>query len=319
MSVAKTKVIIFSNKRSLPPVVLKIGENVLPVEEDFRYLGIVFDKRLTYKNHISKVEKKCAAFLNIMKLIAGTNWGALRGTPLQICRAIVRPLLEYGIEAYYFGPNTYTNKIQKIENAALRICCGGMKSTPACALQVACSEMPMTIKHEFLCLKYKVRVISTSNHPANRDLIKTSWEDEHPSKRTYCSFHQMSVNPVYALLKAEQRIHKEAHWTVTKPSIDLSLQNLNSTNPTIIAHAVLDYIRREYPLPTKLFTDGFETVKASGAGVVIPQMKVKISKTLPQYASSFSAEMYGIKLALKWIKENDSKENLILFDCLAQG
>ena len=92
-------------------------------------------------------------------------------------------------------------------------------------------------------------------------------------------------------------------------------QNLDSTNSTIITHAVRDYVRRKHLFLTKSFNDCSKSDNEMGAAVVIPVMKVKLSKTLLLYGSSFSAEIYGINLALKWIKENDSIEDLILWNC----
>ena len=60
---------------------------------------------------------------------------------LSLYRSLARSVTDYGMEIY-FNSNTKNNyDIEKIENEALRLCTGALKSTPVCTLQHACNEL----------------------------------------------------------------------------------------------------------------------------------------------------------------------------------
>ena len=55
LSPNKTVGIIFSRKRNLGKLVLKIGTHILEIVKEVKFLGIIFDSRLTWLNHIQYI------------------------------------------------------------------------------------------------------------------------------------------------------------------------------------------------------------------------------------------------------------------------
>jgi hypothetical protein len=45
-----------------------------------KYLGVTLDRSLTYNAHLTKTGQKVAARVNIVRKLAGTNWGASADT-----------------------------------------------------------------------------------------------------------------------------------------------------------------------------------------------------------------------------------------------
>lgn len=41
----------------------------------FKFLGIYFDVKLIWTEHINKIVEKCQKVLNIMRCISGVEWG----------------------------------------------------------------------------------------------------------------------------------------------------------------------------------------------------------------------------------------------------
>ena len=141
-------------------MVLRVAGNEIPVVETFKYLGVIFDKKLTYKNHIEYLIAKCSKRLNLQRLLTSTSWGASQKSLLMLCRASIRSVIDYGLQAYFFAAKCHTAKVEKVNNQALRLCCGAMRSTPICVLEVDCNEMPLHIRHKYLCLLYRCRLLS---------------------------------------------------------------------------------------------------------------------------------------------------------------
>ena len=55
-----------------------------------------------YHSHIQRVHSKCMKRLILLRMPTGTTWGADKKPLLHIYRAIVRSVVEYGMEAYFF-------------------------------------------------------------------------------------------------------------------------------------------------------------------------------------------------------------------------
>ena len=51
-------------------------EKTLKEEDEATYLCVTFDKRLTWKPHTLRTERKARKKLAIMRKLAGTTWGA---------------------------------------------------------------------------------------------------------------------------------------------------------------------------------------------------------------------------------------------------
>ena len=61
-----------------------------------KFLGVVFDRTLSHKSHISYLRKKILKALDILKVVGHTDWGADRKTLLCLYRSLVRSKLDYG-------------------------------------------------------------------------------------------------------------------------------------------------------------------------------------------------------------------------------
>lgn len=75
-SISKTCYQIFTKKKSKENKQLKLYGVSLEKVSKFKYLGMWFDNKLTWKDHIDYIFKKCSKVLNLMRGVAGQDWGA---------------------------------------------------------------------------------------------------------------------------------------------------------------------------------------------------------------------------------------------------
>ena len=66
-----------------------------------------------------------------MRAISGSSWGASKSNLLQVYRATIRSVLDYGSEAIDLGCKEIIDTYDKRQYQALKICCGDMKGTSA--------------------------------------------------------------------------------------------------------------------------------------------------------------------------------------------
>ncbi len=56
----------------------------------FKFLGINLDSRLTFADHIRRMEERCKRVMNIMRCLRGKEWGASRLSLKRIYVALIR-------------------------------------------------------------------------------------------------------------------------------------------------------------------------------------------------------------------------------------
>ena len=64
------------------------------------FLGVIFDQRLTWKQHIQHIIDCCKPRLNRMWCISGQSWGADKRWLTHIYLAMIRSIIDYGAQAY---------------------------------------------------------------------------------------------------------------------------------------------------------------------------------------------------------------------------
>ena len=81
--------------------VLHLYGSPIPAVEESKFLGILFDRKLSFIPHIKYLKAKCLKALNLLKVLSHTSWGADRTTLLKLYRSLVRSKLDYGCIIYF--------------------------------------------------------------------------------------------------------------------------------------------------------------------------------------------------------------------------
>ncbi|GBO18093.1 hypothetical protein AVEN_180334-1 [Araneus ventricosus] len=166
ISTSKTAGVHFCRKRNLhnDPEIKLYGELITFVNE-IRFLGVIFDKKLSFLPHVKQLRKKCESALNILKVLSTTAWGADRVSMLKIYRATVLSKLEYGCTIYGSARKSVLQKLDPVHHTALRLCSGAFRTSPVKSLYVECCEPALELKRQMLSLHYYFKIQSNSNHP----------------------------------------------------------------------------------------------------------------------------------------------------------
>jgi hypothetical protein len=147
INTSKTVAVLFPPDTKEHAVELTLRGAALKIEKSARFLGVVFDSRLTWRQHTAEYETdRCQKRLNLMRMASGSRWGAERKTLLTIYRALIRSVVDYGSIVLDSTSASVSGKLQSIQAQALRICCGAMKGTATAAMQVECGEQPLHLR-----------------------------------------------------------------------------------------------------------------------------------------------------------------------------
>ncbi|GFW59333.1 probable RNA-directed DNA polymerase from transposon X-element [Trichonephila clavipes] len=123
ISASKSCCVHFCRKRGIhPDPEIRIRDVQIPVVPDVRFLGVIFDRRLTFLPHILQLRKKCEKSLNLLKVLSNTSWGADRTSLFRVYQAIVLSRIDYGCVVYGSACNSTLRKLDPVHHMALRIC-----------------------------------------------------------------------------------------------------------------------------------------------------------------------------------------------------
>lgn len=67
----KINMVVFTQKRVLPEMSLKMDGRSLERVNVFKFLGVLFDSKLTWAEHINKIVGKCQKILNTIRCLSG--------------------------------------------------------------------------------------------------------------------------------------------------------------------------------------------------------------------------------------------------------
>ena len=118
---SKTQVGLFTNSNTAKEITLNLGRVPLKVSNEIKFLGLTFDSKLTWRHHIDNVRHRMWLRINAIKAISGRNLGMQSKTLIHLYKMWIRPIALYGAPAYNSAAKTHLNKIQVIQNSALRI------------------------------------------------------------------------------------------------------------------------------------------------------------------------------------------------------
>lgn len=80
--------------------VLKLDAIEIPVVQQHKFLGLLFDSKLTFIPHIKQLRVKCKKAIQLMRVVAHTDWGTDKSTLLKLYRTLVHSKLDYGCFIY---------------------------------------------------------------------------------------------------------------------------------------------------------------------------------------------------------------------------
>ena len=216
-STRKTVMVHFHRKRSLrrePSVMLYNTQ--LKCEKNVKYLGLVFDQRLRWTDHISQLKVRATKALDILKCVFGTKWEGDRTSLLRLYRSLIRSKLDYACFIYWTASESLLKKLEPVHNAALRIATGAFKTSPLVSLYADSGEPPLFFRRKQLALQYYLRVMQEPTSVVGNAILGV---DENTENGTSFGFKMKSILDGYgydlSIMEADQQI--DPIWVI--PSI----------------------------------------------------------------------------------------------------
>jgi hypothetical protein len=85
--------------------------------KNMKYLGIIIDNKLTFREHITHVTEKCRKIIFALSKLAKLNWGLSHKALKTLYTGGIQPLLLYGapVWAEIIEKESYRKKITRVQ------------------------------------------------------------------------------------------------------------------------------------------------------------------------------------------------------------
>ena len=143
-----------------------LGKTPIKVVREVKFLGVIFDTKLTFKNHIQYLKTSCQKALDILRVVGHTDWGADHVVLLRLYRLLVRSKLDYGCIVYGSARRSILKQLDPIHHQGLRIALGAFRASPAQSLYIEAHEPSLTTRRLKLSLNYVLKLKSLPENPA---------------------------------------------------------------------------------------------------------------------------------------------------------
>ena len=298
--------------------VLHLYGSPIPVVEESKFLGILFDRKLSFIPHIKYLKAKCLKALNLLKVLSHTSWGADRTTLLKLYRSLVRSKLDYGCIIYGSARKSYLQMLDPIHNQGLRLALGAFRTSPVASLYVEADEPSLYSRREKLSLQYAIRLAANPSNPAHEVTFPPNYVNLYEQKPKAIKSFGIRISPLLESANIKpQNIEKHftpniPAWCMKPPEIlfDLHSGKKSESNP----HILKDDFRKmqsRYKNYQQIYTDGSKEDSKVGCAVISDNHSNM--QRIPDDSSIFTAEAKAVDLALDFISTCDANNKFIIF------
>ena len=306
VSEKKTVAMIFTNRRKMDEmnVTLKYKDYCIPIVSKTKYLGLILDSKLSWKDHLLEKEHQARKLFHVYKRAFSGKWGPNPNILRWMWTNITRPKLTYGATIWSQSINTVSkiSMLQKIQRAALMRLGQFRMNTPGPVLEVITNVPPLHLFLRECALKGAVR---------NRDFLTQDWSGYREKWKKAKGQHILTVKEgtAFMLKKELKQLGCDIKCSFDQiPKIraldrnfDIRIGDGLGTRPqgAVIA-----------------WTDGSKLDGKAGAGIFVqlPDAEdVRTGVRLDDYCTVFQCEIFAIRMAAEVILRAEPEEEDVVF------
>ena len=284
-------------------------------ESNLKYLGITFDRSLSFKDHVQTVVIRSQKGLNALKTMAAKD--IEQRMLFTLYQHLVLSVIDYGLGLLTISKSQMT-KLERIQNAAMRVILGCTRDTPIVCMRYILGLPTIAGRLKVLQAKSYLRVAADTDHPLYEalDAVKgqrlargRSWmaQGEDTIKQV-CTLENIKRGEEWVKAPAEQS-------DLCRVIITLSRQCRNWPAGAVeveIQQLIQDNAR---PGDVIIYTDGSVSRGRRSAWGFIAKAKgrplVQQSLAYETTTSSLRMEVEAVTAAFRWL-ENTTHTHIVI-------
>lgn len=156
-SLKKCKVLRITNRQRRKlnkfPIVF-FGGQVLEVVSSHKYLGVIIDRALLWRQHIEYIREKAEKRLRTILRLSNTERGVSQKVLLLLYESCLRPVLEYASEVWGDAAKTHLQKLTSVQHHALKACIAVNRRSHTEDTCVETQVPPLEIRRKIQLLRF---------------------------------------------------------------------------------------------------------------------------------------------------------------------
>ncbi|KAK9889042.1 hypothetical protein WA026_004323 [Henosepilachna vigintioctopunctata] len=117
----KSQALFLSKRRHRPDEEIHLNGTPIPWTDKAKYLGVIVDRRLTWKSHIDYCTARAKAVQSQLYPLINRRSKLSAATKIRIYKAIILPTMSYASPVWGYAAKTHINKLQVVQNKSLRM------------------------------------------------------------------------------------------------------------------------------------------------------------------------------------------------------
>lgn len=286
LSPKKTEIVVFTRRRAWnPPYQLRIYQQPIQLRQQVRYLGVILNEKLCWKpNCVDRARRAMVSLIQCQRMV-GKTWGLSSSKMTYIYKAIIRPMLSYGVIAWIRSTRiaTHMKPLERVQRMACLMITAAFPGTATASMEMILGIPPLDIYLETEAVKTAIRL-----------QIHGTWTQRQMiAEKSHVNICNRIIDSV-----TEMKMPKDSIVPVIRNSRKFSV-NIRSREE---ARKHIQTLESRKAI--MCYTDGSRTGNKTGAGFVIqwnaPEIEtITHQQYLGNLASVFQAEMVAVDLAVR--------------------
>ena len=300
---------------------LKLDNDPIQFVKEAKFLGLIWDTKLTFEPHIKYLKARCQKSLNILKVLSRTEWGADQTTLLKLYHSLDRSKLDYGCLVYGSASKTELAKLDPVHNQGLCLSLGAFRSSPVEGLFVEAHEPPLEIRREKLALQYILKLKANPGNPAHDVVFNPKYQilfAEKASATDSFGIHCKKLLKKAKIVIGEIAINSIPDvpiWDSEPVTVDFTWSEFDKSSTSTVFKIRFNEVKQKYLDFCHIYTDGSKVETKVASAYVCPYGTR--GYRLRDGCSIFTAEVEAINKALTFVKVSTRKSFVIFSDSIS--
>ena len=166
INIDKTANITFSTKQNNTSIpLIKLNDIRIQRLQKYKFLGMVFDERLTWKYHIQYVKTKCLAHSNKIKYNSKRWWGAHQQILTLLYNNLINSKIDYGCFLHEIKDKKYSEIINSLQYQIIKHISGISGNISSHILTNEMGILSRQWRNSILSAKYIIKPLQNMQHP----------------------------------------------------------------------------------------------------------------------------------------------------------
>ncbi|CAB3258675.1 unnamed protein product [Arctia plantaginis] len=325
ISPTKSKICIFRKGYSRDTIEFQIDNFSLATVNQVKYLGMWLDGSLRWRKHINETVLKVSKLVNILKVLVGRGWGLHQKHVRRLYISLIRSRLDYGSFLYDNSCKTYLYKLDKVQNQALRVIGGFIRSTPIHTMESELHLPPLQYRRQYLACKFGLKAKTFNNNKTITGVQELS-ESTHSSywtnkRRPLLTSIFQSLDSMVLHSCNQLEMYSLQTWVSSIDLLRVVCDSIPSVNkgkhlykPCDLRNTCVNFVDQRYDRYHKIYTDGSKDGRVGGAAFFDPFNDCGIKIRIDSNISIMHIELIAIAEALSYVQSIKYDKFVILTD-----